>query len=133
AGECSGRTHELPVVYDGPDLDDVGRLTGLTIGEIRDLHAKSIYVVAFLGFSRGFPYLAGLDPALKVPRLDTPRLRVPPGSVGIIGEQCGIYQVSTPGGWRLIGRTEAELFDPLRIPPSRLLPGDRVRFVASSR
>ena len=84
-----------------------------------------------LGFSPGFPYLLGLDPRLAMPRLDTPRTRVPAGSVGIGGAQTGIYPHAGPGGWRIIGRTTLALFDPLHDPPTLLASGDRVRFVAT--
>ena len=131
-GEFRGRRHKLPITYDGPDPAEVAQMTGLSVRQVCELHAGNEYVVAFLGFSRGFPHLAGLDPALNVPRLSTPRVRVPPGSVAITGEQCGIYPMSAPGGWRLLGRTHTDLFDPLLNPPSRLLPGDRVRFVPAT-
>jgi KipI family sensor histidine kinase inhibitor len=122
------RTVEVPVTYDGEDLDDVCRLTGLGRGEVVARHTAVTYVVAFLGFTPGFPYLIGLDPALRVPRRDTPRLRVPAGSVGLAGEQTGVYPRATPGGWQLIGRTDAVLFDARRDPPALLAPGDRLRF-----
>jgi KipI family sensor histidine kinase inhibitor len=118
----------LDVVYDGPDLDEVGALTGLTTAEVVARHAGPVYTVAFLGFSPGFPYLIGLDPALHVPRLPTPRTSVPAGAVAIAGSQAGIYPRPSPGGWRLLGRTDAVLFDPDRRAPARLAPGDRVRF-----
>jgi KipI family sensor histidine kinase inhibitor len=121
---------ELPVTYDGPDLADVARLTGLDVGEVVARHTAPTYTVAFLGFTPGFPYLVGLDPALRVPRLDTPRQQVPAGSVGIAGEQTGVYPRATPGGWRIIGRTERTLFDERRAPPALLAPGDGLRFVA---
>lgn len=120
--------HEIDVVYDGEDLDDVARLTGLGADEIVALHSGDAYTVAFLGFSPGFGYLLGLPQALHVPRLDTPRVRVPAGAVAIAGEWAGIYPSATPGGWRLLGRTEAALFDARRDPPATLAPGDRVRF-----
>ncbi len=94
-------------------------------------HTAVDYLVAFLGFTPGFPYLVGLDPALHVPRRATPRTRVPAGSVGLAGSQTGVYPTASPGGWQLIGRTEAVLFDPDRDPPALLAPGDRLRFVAS--
>ncbi len=126
------RIVEVPVHYggaDGPDLDAVAAACGLTAAELIERHATVEYRVAMLGFSPGFPYLLGLDPALAVPRLPTPRLRVPAGSVGIGGTQTGVYPDAGPGGWRLIGRTPLALFDPRRDPPARLLPGDRLRFV----
>lgn len=124
------RTVELPVVYDGPDLAEVAQRTGLPADEVVRRHTAVDYAVAFLGFAPGFPYLVGLDPALHVPRRATPRTRVPAGSVGLAGEQTGVYPQATPGGWQLIGRTEAVLFDPARTPPALLSAGDRLRFVA---
>lgn len=131
-----GRTVEVPVCYEGdcaPDLADVARGAGLSPGEAVGLHASAAYRVAFLGFSPGFAYLLGLPPRLATPRLSAPRLSVPAGSVGIAGEQAGLYPRATPGGWRLVGRTPLPLFDPLREPPSLLLPGDAVTFVPVPR
>lgn len=113
----------------GPDLDDVARHAGITPDEVVQRHAAGDYIVAMLGFAPGFPYLLGLDPQLATPRLGTPRADVPAGSVAIGGAQAGLYPQRSPGGWRLIGRTEAALFDPQRDPPTLLQPGDRVRFV----
>lgn len=126
----SGTSVQIDVVYDGADLDDVCRFTGLAAAEVVALHTAPVYTVAFLGFSPGFPYLLGLDRALRVPRLDSPRTAVPPGSVGIGGDQTGVYPTATPGGWRLIGRTSTALFDPAREPAALLRAGDTVRFVA---
>lgn len=131
--ERTGRLVEIPVCYGGdhgPDLDAVAREAGMTPGEAVARHAAADYRVAMLGFAPGFPYLLGLDPALALPRLSTPRTRVPAGSVAIGGAQTGIYPRESPGGWRVIGRTPLALFDPLDDPPARLAPGDRVRFVA---
>ena len=130
AADGDGRLVEVPVVYDGEDLDEVCRLTGLTAGEVVRRHTAPDYVVAFLGFAPGFPYLVGLDPLLHVPRRSTPRTSVPAGSVGLAGDQTGIYPRSTPGGWQLVGRTDVVLFDVDRSPPALLSPGDRLRFVA---
>ncbi|MFL6592629.1 MAG: 5-oxoprolinase subunit PxpB [Luteimonas sp.] len=127
-----GRTIEIPVRYGGAggaDLDEVAAHAGMQADEVIARHSAPEYSVAMLGFAPGFPYLLGLDPAIAIPRRATPRLRVPAGSVGIGGVQSGIYPRTGPGGWRLIGRTEATLFDPLRDPPALLAPGDRVRFV----
>jgi KipI family sensor histidine kinase inhibitor len=124
------RVVEVPVRYDGEDLDEVARLTGLSVPEVVTRHTGPEYLVAFLGFTPGFPYLVGLDPALHVPRRATPRTRVPAGSVGLAGDQTGIYPRATPGGWQLIGRTDVVLFDPTRDPPAVLAAGDRLRFVA---
>ena len=120
---------ELPVVYDGPDLADVARLTGLAVDEVIARHAAAEYTVGWMGFSPGFGYLTGLDPALAaVPRLAEPRLRVPAGTVAIAGGLAAVYSSTSPGGWRLLGRTSAVLWDPERDPPALLAPGTRVRF-----
>lgn len=122
----------LPVRYggeDGPDLGFVARHAGMTEGEVVERHARGSYSVAMIGFAPGFPYLTGLDPALACPRLDRPRSLVPQGSVGIGGEQTGIYSLSSPGGWRIIGRTPVLLFDPVHRPPSLLSMGDLVRLL----
>jgi inhibitor of KinA len=123
-----GREWTIPVIYDGPDLPLVADRTGLTCEEVVARHAARWYHVLLLGFVPGFAFLGGLDPALALPRRSTPRLRVPAGSVGIAGEQTGIYPVETPGGWHLIGRTDVRLFDAARDPPALLQVGDRVRF-----
>jgi biotin-dependent carboxylase-like uncharacterized protein len=130
--EQAARTVEIPVCYDdefAPDLATVAAHAGLTPAEVVARHTAFDYHVHALGFSPGFPYLGGLDPALHIDRLDTPRTRVSPGSVGIGGGQTGIYPAATPGGWRLIGRTPLDLFDPGQDPPALLAPGDAVRFV----
>lgn len=124
-----GRLVEVPVGYDGEDLAAVAAATGLSSDEVVRRHAAPDYLVAFLGFAPGFPYLVGLDPSLHVPRLSSPRVRVPAGSVGLAGPQTGIYPVASPGGWQLIGRTDVVLFDPERSPPALLAAGDRLRFV----
>ena len=127
------RTLEIPVQYGGeagPDLEEVARLAGLSTGEYSRRHAAGLYRVYMLGFTPGFAYLGGLDPALAAPRRAAPRTRVPAGSVGIAGPQTGIYPCDSPGGWQLIGRTEAILFDPRRDEPCLLRPGDLVRFIA---
>ncbi|WP_315098484.1 allophanate hydrolase subunit 1 [uncultured Cellulomonas sp.] len=121
----------LEVVYDGADLAGVARLTGLTADEVVARHTGARYTVAFGGFMPGFAYLVGLDPALRVPRLDSPRERVPAGSVAIADEFSAVYPAATPGGWRLLGRCDADLFDVTRQPPALLQPGTRVRFAAS--
>jgi KipI family sensor histidine kinase inhibitor len=129
----AGRLVEIGVRYggaDGPDLAEVAQHAGLTVAEVVRRHAAPEYRVAMLGFAPGFPYLSGLDPALATPRLAQPRLRLEAGSVAIGGAQTGIYPQAGPGGWRVIGRTAARLFDPAREPASLLQPGDRVRFVA---
>jgi len=131
--EVPAARHDVPVRYggeDGPDLDALAGSSGVSVDDVIALHTAPTYVVAFIGFSPGFPYLIGLPDELARPRLATPRTRVPSGSVGIGGPYTGIYPSSTPGGWHLIGRTELELFDAGRVPPARLLPGDQVRFIA---
>nr|WP_024304419.1 5-oxoprolinase subunit PxpB [Pseudogulbenkiania sp. MAI-1] len=122
----------IPVRYggtDGPDLDEVARHAGLSPEEVVARHSGADYTVFFLGFQPGFAYLGGLPEALATPRRAEPRLAVPAGSVAIGGSQTGVYPAASPGGWQLIGRTERTLFDPLRDPPTLLLPGDLVRFV----
>jgi KipI family sensor histidine kinase inhibitor len=131
AGAVAGETVEIPVSYDGEDLAEVAGLTGLEADEVVRRHTAPEYTVAFLGFSPGFPYLVGLDPALEVPRRDTPRTSIPAGSVGLAGNQTGIYPTASPGGWQLIGRTEVTLFDPTRDPPALLAPGTRLRFTVA--
>jgi inhibitor of KinA len=123
-GEVEVRTVEIPVRYDGPDLGDVARLCGLSEREVVERHTGAEYVVYFVGFVPGFAYLGGLPAELAVPRLESPRKRVAAGSVGIAGNQTGVYPIETPGGWRLIGRTEAKMFDGR----SLLETGDHVRF-----
>lgn len=126
-----GRTFEIPVCYEGkmsPDLEEVARHAGLAADEVIAIHSAAEYVVRVVGFLPGFPYLGGLDPRLVTPRRDTPRKRVPAGSVGIGGAQTGIYPLESPGGWNIIGRTDARLFVPERTPPALLAVGDRVRF-----
>ncbi|WER46115.1 5-oxoprolinase subunit PxpB [Cupriavidus sp. WKF15] len=132
ASQAAGRLVEIPVRYGGehgPDLPDVAAHTGLSPQEVVRRHSAGEYVVYFLGFQPGFAYMGGLAPELATPRRREPRLAVPAGSVGIGGEQTGIYPASAPGGWQLIGRTDAALFVADRDPPSLFAPGDTVRFV----
>lgn len=132
AQELSPRRVEIPVDYGGdagPDLEEVAGHCGLSAREVIRRHVAADYTVYFLGFQPGFAYLGGLDPLLATPRRAEPRLTVPAGSVGIGGTQTGIYPAVTPGGWRIIGHTPLVLFDPLREPPTLLLPGDQVCFV----
>ena len=124
------RSHTIDVHYDGADLADVAAFTGLTVDEVVGVHSTGVYTVSFLGFSRGFAYLAGLDPRIVVPRLASPRTSVPAGSVAMGAGYTGIYPMSSPGGWRLLGTTTAELFDPSSDPPNVLSAGDQVRFNA---
>jgi inhibitor of KinA len=123
---------DLPVRYGGehgPDLSAVAERLQLTENEVVELHAAAEYTVQMVGFLPGFPYIGPLPEALRLPRRDTPRLRVPPGSVAIAGAQTGIYPQASPGGWHLIGRTDFQLFDPAASPPARLQAGWQVRFV----
>jgi inhibitor of KinA len=126
----------IPVCYDAdhaPDLADVAAMHAITPDRVVALHVGASYTVQFVGFSPGFGYLAGLPAELETPRLDRPRPRVPPGSVGIAGLQTGVYPRATPGGWRLIGRTPLRMFDAARDEPSTLTIGDQVRFTPVSR
>ncbi|NIF22970.1 5-oxoprolinase subunit PxpB [Candidatus Pantoea multigeneris] len=128
----ASRRVEIPVVYGGaagPDLAQVASHANLTPQQVVELHSSVDYVVYFIGFQPGFPYLGGLDSRLHSPRRAEPRLQVPAGSVGIGGSQTGVYPLATPGGWQLIGQTSLALFDPTQTPPTLLRPGDSVRFV----
>ncbi len=127
--EQGGSLVEVPVVYDGEDLGEVAELTGLTGRQVVARHLQPEYRVAFCGFAPGFAYIAGGDPVLRVPRRDSPRTKVPAGSVGVADEFTGVYPREMPGGWRLIGRTDAVLWSLDRDPPALLPPGTRVRFV----
>jgi inhibitor of KinA len=129
------RQVEIPVCYGGehgPDLVDVSALQKLTPEQVIELHSSATYVVYFLGFVPGFAYLGELPKALVTPRLDTPRRKVPPGSVGIAANQTGIYPFATPGGWRLLGRTPISMFQPDRKELNPLSIGDHVRFIPIS-
>ncbi|HEU4536746.1 MAG TPA: carboxyltransferase domain-containing protein, partial [Polyangiaceae bacterium] len=127
--EASRPAHELPVVYDGPDLAELAAHLGATPADVVRLHAAPTYRAELLGFLPGFAYLAGLDPALRVPRRPSPRPRVAPGSVGIAGEHSGVYPFASPGGWTLLGRSAGpSLFDARRDPPGLVQPGDALRF-----
>ena len=120
---------EIPTRYDGADLDDVAAITGLPVAEVVRRHSAVTYTVSFMGFAPGFGYLGPLDERLHVPRLRTPRTRVPGGSVAIAGDSTAVYPSDSPGGWRLLGSTEVVLFDPAAAHPSLLATGTRVRFV----
>ncbi len=133
--EHESRVVEIPVVYGrefGPDIEFVAEHNGLSVEEVVRIHSTATYLVYMLGFSPGFAYLGGMSEAIATPRLETPRTLVPAGSVGIAGQQTGIYPIATPGGWHLIGRTPLKLFDPERDPPTLLKAGDSVRFVPIS-
>jgi KipI family sensor histidine kinase inhibitor len=129
------RVVEIPVVYGGefgPDIEFVAEHNGLSVQDVIALHSGAAYTVYMLGFTPGFAYLGGMPEAIATPRLETPRTVVPAGSVGIAGGQTGIYPIASPGGWRLIGKTPLELFDPQGDPPTLLRAGDEVRFVPIS-
>lgn len=132
AAPPDGDTVEIPVRYDGPDLDEVGRLTGLGADGVVEAHTATPWRVGFGGFAPGFAYLAGGDERLHVPRRDEPRTAVPAGAVGLAGEFSGVYPRASPGGWQLIGRTVAELWNTQNTPPALLQPGAQVRFVRTS-
>jgi len=122
-GVCFSPEHAL-------DLDELVQRTGLSREEVVAEFCRPLYHVAFLGFTAGFPYMIGLSPKLDAPRLATPRVRVPAGSVGLAAGQCGIYPRVTPGGWRIVGKTSAPIFDPSRDAPALFRAGDAVRFHA---
>ncbi|HEY5930635.1 MAG TPA: 5-oxoprolinase subunit PxpB [Burkholderiales bacterium] len=127
-----GRAVEIPVCYGGEfgeDLDALANRNGLQPEEVMRLHSAARYHVHMLGFVPGFAYLGGLDPRLATPRRDSPRPKVPAGSVAIGGSHTGIFPLDTPGGWHLIGRTPLRLFTPESEPPCLLNAGDTVRFV----
>ena len=126
------RIIHIPTLYGGeygPDLGAVAEHTGLTAEEVISIHSGNDYLVYMMGFTPGFPYLGGLSKKVATPRLATPRLEIPAGSVGIAEDQTGVYPVASPGGWRLIGRTPLWLFDPRNDPPALLTAGDYVKFV----
>ena len=120
----------VPVVYDGEDLAEVAAEAGLSVPEVIARHTAGAYVSAFCGFAPGFAYLSGSDPALHVGRRSSPRTRIPAGSVAIAGEYSAVYPSASPGGWRLLGRTDVPVWDVERDPPNLLPPGTRVRFTA---
>lgn len=126
--ERTGALVTIAVRYDGPDLAAVAETTGLAADEVIARHSAVEYYVYMMGFAPGFAYLGDLDPALRLPRREAPRARVPRGSVAIAGSQTAVYPHETPGGWHLIGTTDLPLFDPRRDPPALLRSGDRVRF-----
>src|SRR5712664_4732700 len=126
-----GRLHRIPVVYEGPDLEEVAARLNLSPARIVELHSMPIYRVFLVGFVPGWAYLGPLPDELELPRRHVPRTQVPAGSVAIAGRQTGIYPLPTPGGWHLIGRTSVKLFLPDSDPPSLFRAGDRVKFFAS--
>ncbi len=125
------RIVKIPVVYGGemgPDLEYVAHYNGLTPNEVIEIHSNTEYLVYMIGFAPGFPFMGGMDKKIATPRKDIPRLAIPPGSVGIAGNQTGIYPLETPGGWQIIGRTPLSLFLPEQSPPTLLQSGDRIHF-----
>ncbi|MGB0414305.1 MAG: 5-oxoprolinase subunit B family protein [Coraliomargarita sp.] len=137
AAEARCPLHDVPVVYDGSDLDAVAAMAGLSAQEVVALHSEPEYRVRMMGFSPGFPYLDGLNPRLQLPRREAPRKRIETGAVAIGGPHAGIYSVASPGGWHLLGRTDLRLFKPELAAGASVdattvfafRPGDRVRFV----
>jgi KipI family sensor histidine kinase inhibitor len=130
ARRADAGTVEIPVRYDGPDLDDVAAHIGVTPDEVVAMHTGSPWTVAFAGFAPGFGYLTGGDPRLDVPRRSSPRTRIPAGSVGLAGRYSGVYPSDSPGGWQLIGSTPTRMWDLARSEPALLTPGVRVTFTA---
>lgn len=125
------KVHFVPVVYGGaygPDLVDVAVANRLTQEEVISIHQEPEYMIYMFGFAPGFPYLGGMSPRIANPRLEVPRTRIPAGSVGIAGNQTGVYPLESPGGWRLIGRTPVKLFDPCREPQVLFSVGDYIKF-----
>lgn len=126
---------EIPVLYNretGPDLAFVAEHSGKSIDEVIKIHTSTEYLIYMLGFTPGFPYLGGMSKEIATPRLQSPRIKIPGGSVGIAGEQTGVYPIDSPGGWQLIGRTPVKLYDPSRETPILLHAGQYIRFVAIS-
>lgn len=126
----------IPVMYGeefGPDIQFVADHAEMAVEKLVELHCAPVYQVYMIGFVPGFPYLGGMDRRISAPRLESPRISVPAGSVGIAGEQTGIYPLNTPGGWRIIGRTPIRLYDPAQEIPSLLKAGDLVQFVPINR
>lgn len=124
---------EIPVVYDGEDLADVAAILRCDVPELIHRHTSDQWTVAFCGFAPGFAYIAGASDRWQMPRRETPRTRVPTGSVGLAGEFSGIYPQASPGGWQLIGHTEVTVFDLERDPPALLRPGTHVHFIDAGR
>ena len=127
-----GAPVEIPVLYGGPwgpDLEEVAAHCGMTPEQVIAAHSAPCYRIYMLGFTPGFPYLGGMDPRLATPRRKEPRIRIPAGSVGIAGNQTGVYPIESPGGWQLIGRTPLRLFDLGSDPPILLQAGRSIRFV----
>ncbi len=131
SSEPAGKSVEIPVVYggeDGSDLKGVAEICGLDVASVVERHSSATYTVMAIGADPGFAYLAGLDPALFVPRLAVPRVKIPKGSIIIAGGQAGIQPIEAPCGWHVLGKTDLSLFDPSVTPPALLQPGDQVTF-----
>lgn len=124
-----GSVIEIATRYDGPDLEEVARLSYMSPRDVISAHTSRDHLAYFLGFMPGFAYCGGLDPRIVAPRLRSPRTRVPAGSVAVVDGQTAIYPFGSPGGWRLIGSTDVVVFDAGRDPPALIRPGDRIRFV----
>jgi len=123
---------EIPTLYGGeygPDIEFVAEQNNISIDDVIKIHASRSYLIYMIGFTPGFPYLGGMDDKIATPRLQTPRTKIPVGSVGIAGKQTGIYPIESPGGWQLIGRTPVKLYDPYRKDPVLLNAGDYIKFV----
>ncbi|MEU7728905.1 allophanate hydrolase subunit 1 [Streptomyces sp. NPDC040724] len=131
--EAEGPLVTVPVRYDGPDLGEVARLWGVAPLEVPGIVGATVFRVAFCGFAPGFGYLTGLPERFHVPRRDTPRTAVPAGSLALAGAYAGVYPRPSPGGWQLIGSTDAVLWDPEREPAALFAPGVRVRFTEAGR
>ncbi|SDN04523.1 inhibitor of KinA [Psychrobacillus sp. OK028] len=131
--KTDARIVTIPVCYGGqfgPDLVNVAALNNLSVEEVITIHTSSECLVYMLGFAPGFPFMGGMDERIATPRRETPRLKIPRGSVGIAGKQTGIYSLETPGGWQIIGGTPLDLFLPKENPPTLLQAGDQIRFVS---
>lgn len=129
SGATERRLVEIPTIYDGPDLTETAARSRMSVDELVALHAGREYTAYFLGFLPGTAYCGRLDPRIVAPRLERPRERVPAGSVAVADGQTIVYPLASPGGWRLIGRTDLAMFDPTAAEPARIRAGDRVRFV----
>lgn len=130
--EVKAKVYEIPVVYGGefgPDLDFVARYNNLTVEEVISIHTKPLYRIFMIGFTMGFAYLGGMSEKIATPRLEKPRTEVKAGSVGIAGNQTGIYPISSPGGWRIIGRTPIKIYNPTSENPILLETGNFIKFV----
>ncbi len=140
SSEKGGKTKkeivEIPVLYGGehgPDIENIATHNNLTIEEVIDIHTSGEYLVYMLGFTPGFPYLGGMDKKIATPRLTTPRTKIPGGSVGIAGEQTGVYPIDSPGGWQLLGNSPLEFFNPVKEKPFLLKAGEYIKFVQISQ